>query len=277
MEELRQKSRPVHDTFWRRTLTLAAVKLVTTKGLRRMFKHPRGVLLISKYCVKTGPFTTLAEANAMQFVRQNTSIPVPTVYCAFIYKGRTYIVMERVHGEPLGTQWIYLAEQSKARILSHLKKMIEELRAIKPPKDIGVANIDGGPIYDCRLPKDHTWGPFKTIHEFHRQLRAGVESSHLNVPPDIRELIAFPERPWSSPVFTHADLSSFNILRRGDKVVGIIDWESAGWFPTYWEYTTASNVNPQNEFWRQEIDRFLTPMPYELKMENVRRKYFGDY
>jgi hypothetical protein len=59
-------------------------------------------------------------------------------------------------------------------------------------------------------------------------------------------------------------------------IVGIIDWETAGWYPSYWEYTSAHQVNPQNSFWADEIDNFLQPMPDELKMEQTRQKYFGD-
>lgn len=185
--------------------------------------------------------------------------------------------MKRIRGQMIAMKWAFRSKESKAKILNQLEKMIEELRSIPPPRDIGVANVDGGAIYDCRLPKTALWGPFKTIHDFHKHLRNGVDAHHLNAAPDIQELIAFHERPWSPPVFTHADLSSFNVLAHGNEVVGIVDWETAGWFPAYWEYTTAWHVNPQNAFWQQEVDKFLNPMPHELEMENIRRKYFGDY
>ena len=68
-----------------------------------------------------------------------------------------------------------------------------------------------------------------------------------------------------------------NIIVRGDKVVGIIDWETAGWWPEYWEYTSAWHVNPYDEFWREEVDKFLEPKVEELDMERVRRKFFGDF
>ncbi|KAJ5674397.1 uncharacterized protein N7477_004331 [Penicillium maclennaniae] len=236
------------------------------------------VVFSSNICIKHKGSTSLAEANAMQYVRQNTSIPIPTVHCSFIHKGDTYIVMERIRGETLGESWHLRSEESKVKILSQLRVMIQELRAIAPPKDAGVCNVDGGPIYDCRLPNNSSWGPFKTIDGFHRQLRNGIEAHHTNVTsqyPDIQALIRFHEMSWNEPVLTHSDLSSLNIIAQGDKVVGIIDWETAGWFPPYWEYTTASDVNPQNEFWREEIDKFLTPRPYELKVENIRRRYFG--
>lgn len=97
------------------------------------------------------------------------------------------------------------------------------------------------------------------------------------MPGDLQELATFYRQAPSTSVLTHGDLSSLNILVRGDTVVGIIDWETAGWFPLYWEYTCASNVNPQNEFWRQEVDKFMTPMPHELRMEGIRQKYFGDF
>ena len=84
------------------------------------------------------------------------------------------------------------------------------------------------------------------------------------------------DKAWPLPVFTHGDLSSLNVLVRGDKIVGVIDWETAGWYPVYWEYTTASQVSPMNSFWREEIDKFLEPMPEALEMETIRQKYFGD-
>lgn len=87
----------------------------------------------------------------------------------------------------------------------------------------------------------------------------------------------FYRQSWSQPVFTHGDLSSLNILCRRDEIVGIIDWETAGWLSPYWEYVTAWNVNPQNLFWQAEVDSFLTPWPHARRMDAVRRKYFGFY
>ncbi|KAJ5719781.1 kinase-like protein [Penicillium malachiteum] len=92
---------------------------------------------------------------------------------------------------------------------------------------------------------------------------------------DTRELIKQQSTFWPLRL-THGDLSSLNILVRGDYIVGIIDWETAGWYPSYWEYTSAHQVNPQNSFWVHEIDRFLQPMPEELAMERIRQQYFGD-
>lgn len=79
-----------------------------------------------------------------------------------------------------------------------------------------------------------------------------------------------------SSVLTHSDLSSLNILIRDDIVVGIINWDTAGWLPYYWEYTTAWRANPQNQFWPDKVDNFLDPLKEELSMEQIRRTYFRD-
>ena len=268
------QSQPINATTFRRYLTLLAIKF--SKRFRKQSSSP--VLFLSKkLCVKCGPQVNLSEASAMEFVAKHTSIPVPRVYCAFKHKNQSYIVMERIHGEPLANGWYGRSKESREKILAQLKNMIEEMRRIMPPDGIGVANVDGGPLYDLRLPgpSRHS-GPFRTIQDFHKHLRGGQEA-HPKHWPEISELISQQDEFGSPPpVFTHGDLNSANILASGDKVVGIVDWETSGWYPAYWEYTTAWNVNPRNEIWRGEVDKFIQPHPKELEMEKIRLKYFGD-
>ena len=192
----------------------------------------------------------------MRFISQHTSIPVPKVIFAFTNHGRTYIVMERIDGDMVCSGWLNRSEESKTKILSHLKNLIQEMRCLPPPQVGRIANIDGGSLYDCRLSGPSLrFGPFSSIDEFHKHLRGGIELN-FNLNPEINRLITLHDGHWPL-VYTHGDLSSLNILARGDKIVGIIDWETAGWYPAYWEYTTACQVNPQNSFWREEIERFL--------------------
>lgn len=186
--------------------------------------------------------------------------------------------MERIKGGYIGNAWYRRSKESREAILQQIKDMIIEMRNIAPPAEARVASVTGGSLYDLRLPETPKgrglFGPFNTISEFHRYLRRGLEADP-NQRAELNELVKMHEETW--PIcFTHADLSSLNILAQGDKVVGIVDWATAGWYPSYWEYTSASYVNPQNEFWRNEIDKFLEPMPRELAMDMVRLKYFSD-
>lgn len=38
-------------------------------------------------------------------------------------------------------------------------------------------------------------------------------------------------------VFTHADLHPSNIVIDRGRLSGLVDWECAGFYPEYWEYT----------------------------------------
>jgi len=75
--------------------------------------------------------------------------------------------------------------------------------------------------------------------------------------------------------FTHSDLSSFITLARDDKIVGIIDWETAGWYPAYWEFTTAHNVIMSNAFWQCEVSGFFEADLEALRVERIKEKFFG--
>lgn len=262
------------------TFVVLLWKLTYKRPLRKLWKRSSSVVFLTpNVCIKSSPFTTLAEAHAMMFVKKHTNVPVPKIYMAFERKGRVYIVMERIQATMLRSGWASRPAASQQKILQNLKAMIEEMRSIPPPKGTGVANVDGGPIYDERLPKTSLWGPFSSIDEFHCQLRNGIMMKHVpsedSLHSELRSLIQFHSRVSSAPVFTHSDLSSLNILCRDDEVVGIVDWETAGWMPDYWEYVSAWHVNPHNEFWPKEVEKFIAPCPEALEMETIRRKHFG--
>lgn len=266
-------------SVWSGPLVAALVRIVYSKAFRKCFKSSGPVVFVSsRLCIKSTMGESKGEASAMKFVRQNTSIPVPKVYHVCEYKGRRYIVMERIKGSKIAINWLSRSEESKQRLLHQLRDFVEELRRIPPPKDTGVCNADHGPIFDMRLPHQNCWGPFSSIREFHLALLDGHDFTLTSCDsfPGLKELSSFFNQPSGQPVFTHGDLSSLNILCRGDEVVGIVDWETAGWFPYYWEYVTAWKVNPYNTFWQDEVDKFLEPLPYEREMDSVREKYFGD-
>ncbi|KAF8639595.1 hypothetical protein AX16_010264 [Volvariella volvacea WC 439] len=48
--------------------------------------------------VKWGEQVTISEAEAMMYMKKNTSIPIPQLYMAFQRDGYTYLVMEEIPG-----------------------------------------------------------------------------------------------------------------------------------------------------------------------------------
>lgn len=112
------------------------------------------------------------------------------------------------------------------------------------------------------------------MQDFHSFLRDGIVSSPEQH-PEVNELVDKHITAEYGTCFTHGDLNSMNILSKRDAVVGIVDWDTAGWFPEYWEYTTAINVNPFNEFRKPEIAKFTDEYDKAARMERLRQQHFG--
>ncbi|GAB1311874.1 hypothetical protein MFIFM68171_02084 [Madurella fahalii] len=227
---------------------------------------------------------TQHEAATMNFVAAKTSIPVPHVYCSFIHKNRAFILMERIHGQSLAKAWKILSDADRESIFTQLRGMMKELRALPPAPDTGIESCRGGSLRDSRIPRFRPrFGPFRTIQDFHLWLREYLRpEEHADRQDDqdwkdIKEMVAKQDGPWPPPVFTHGDLNPFNILVRGNRVVGIIDWEFAGWYPCYWEYTSAWYGNLTRQAWQDSIARFLDSYPVELRMEITRQKWWGEF
>jgi aminoglycoside phosphotransferase len=259
--------------------------LIALKTTARLFKHNGACIPISKnLIVKTGPYVHLAEAATMRFVADNTSLPVPKVFCSFLHKDRAYIIMERIQGEAIPTAWKNRSEKSREKIFGQLKTLFQELRALKPADGTSVESCVGGTVREARIPRPlPRMGPFKTIQEFHLFLRDNLRPEEAKDKKDdedwqgIVEMAAKQDGLWPAPVFTHGDLNPFNILVRGDEVAAIIDWECAGWFPNYWEYTSAWYGNLTRTEWQENLSKFLDAFPAELEMEKVRNKWWGEW
>ncbi len=233
----------------------------------------------------------LEEASNLEFVKENTSVPVPKVHCAFTHRGCTYIVMDYVRGQTLWSWWQTATSQSRESVRRQLMGYMSKLRSVPSSISGQVCGLRGGPIYDYRYTSgkgtgpytEECFGPFHDAHEFHSWLRNGFtgnessegrEESEQDV--DIKRMCQIQDSRDYPTKLTHGDFSSQNIIIKNDKVAGIIDWEMAGWYPDYWEYTSAWHVNVYDEFWRTEVDKILDRDKYqvELEAEKIRHRYF---
>ncbi|KAL8383528.1 hypothetical protein RB595_010637 [Gaeumannomyces hyphopodioides] len=280
------KGLAINNTRTRRILTRLAVRLTTL--LRPKSRNGACIFISKNIIVKTDFLVHLQEAAAMKFVTEHApSVPLPKVHCAFVHKNHAYIVMERIHGESLANAWTCLASDQHARdkIFDQLRRIVDELRALPPPPDAGVQSCNGGPLRDSRNSRAFPeFGPFRTVHDFHIWLRDNFQTSKRpenwqgdeQTWLDLEEMAAMQDGPWPAPVFTHGDLSPDNIMIRGDEVVGIIDWEFAGWYPVYWEYTSAWTARILDKGWQGAVSQFLKPHFKALKMERTRQRWWGE-
>ena len=272
------------DTWLNRTLTLLALK---TAG--RCYRNDGPCVPISPYhIVKISRFVgDLGEATTLRYIATNTSIPVPKVCCAFVHKRLSYIVMERIHGVTLASAFRGLSLEERQSIWQQLQSFVGEIRALRHEHEQRVEDCAGGSLLDTRIPHANAlrWGPFDTVDAFHCWLRKHYELKDYvprttSLEGEHEELIHMyhlqDNGPWAKTVFTHGDLNPSNILVREGEVVAIIDWAFSGWYPEYWEYTSAWCGNITRKTWQEVLPNFLEEYPEALKMEITRQQCWGE-
>lgn len=130
-------------------------------------------------------------------------------------------------------------------------------------------SVNRGPVQDLYFGGgDHLPGPFANIRAFN----------------DSVQLTAYPPIPLPNPLpdpyraylpntgaitFTHGDLNLSNIIISGTPgsqvIVGIVDWEQAGWYPEYWEYCKLLIAEPPTHEWISSGWVYRVTRPYELE------------
>jgi serine/threonine protein kinase len=224
------------------------------------------VVRIGDKVVKYGDRVQLGESDTMKFVANKTSIPIPEVFGAFEHEGKVYICMSRVDGRCLDDCLSELKTDEIMSIASELSGFVTQLRTIEGANYIG--SLHGGP---CR---DHLWnynedlprGPFESESQLNDTLTALYHDRYQgNFNTFLRSLY----RDNHCIVFTHGDLTPRNIMVSEGRIVAIIDWEFAGWYPEYWEYVKSLYGDSWRTNWPLFIDKLFPSYHYELMVHNI--------
>jgi aminoglycoside phosphotransferase (APT) family kinase protein len=222
--------------------------------------------------VKVGDHVRMAEAQAMRYVRDKTSVPVPEVLDAYLLAGQesvfpphACIVMTFVEGKPLDEEWSTYSDHQKANVISELKRYIDEMRTLQSSQ---IASVDGTYCNDQFFSDElGSYGPFESESAFRDGLTAALREKGDNSWTEmiIRFIQSLPE---GKILLTHNDIAPRNILVRDAKVVAILDWENSGFYPEYWEYVKAMFWPDWQSPWITEgvVDKILTPYITELAL-----------
>lgn len=63
-----------------------------------------------------------------------------------------------------------------------------------------------------------------------------------NVPEEVHLKLCQRMPTATSYTFTHCDLTNVNIIADNGNLAGILDWESSGYFPSWWKFTGPSRL-----------------------------------
>ncbi|EFZ00736.1 aminoglycoside 3'-phosphotransferase/choline kinase domain protein [Metarhizium robertsii] len=206
------------------------------------------------------------EVEAMEYVRTNTSVPMPKVYKVYERPdGAFNILMEQLPGN--GTDYASMSPEQVRAFGDELAGYLNQLRSLKPPEEGFIGSIDGKSLMDHRIGNLH-FGPFHNVDDFHSYLRLGGRLDEWMYDPVVKTIHG--KSNAYRVKFTHADLNPTNIQYHNGRIRGIIDWETAGWYPEYWEYTKMwfAYRPPFEPFFKAvEGNPNIDKYPEELKAE----------
>jgi len=115
-----------------------------------------------------------------------------------------------------------------------------------------------GPFIDHRSFYQHLFAPasqhgFRSINEYNEALATARQLQ---------------QRPYKVK-FTHGDFKAHNILINNDgHLSGFLDWESGGWYPEYWEFTTAMRFG--RDSWWYQVAMWMGGHEYKEELESDR-------
>ncbi|KAG6214995.1 hypothetical protein E4U50_008037 [Claviceps purpurea] len=230
------------------------------------------------FVIKYGVLVSLTEGENMLFVRQTQPLLAPEVFALFSVKndkgGRVnYIIMDNVVGDGLDKVWATLDTPEKCRIAGELRLQIETLRKIPAPGYFGC--IGRRPFEETMfwtsprhgLDDGIVNGPFETESELNEALVRKLlynRGRDQDARADYYRRVLPVVLHGHDAVFTHGDLQLKNIILKPDGQPVMVDWETAGWYPAYWEFATATvGCLGLDHDWYEYIPRIMEAYPNE--------------
>jgi hypothetical protein len=199
--------------------------------------------------------TGLAEARVMDFIRIHTKIPVPRVHMVFERAGELYNVMDYVPGERLSRSYGTSAEDLQ-NIASQLAGIIRQIRAISIPQQSGIGTWDGRPFKNTwfrPLPWDRNVTLSCVFHSVAEYNDYWIKRSKLDI-------TAAPHVGTSTQiVLAHGDLNGANIIVKNGEIAAILDWDTFGWYPDFWELIPPRIWVKGGKGWLEAMDRTFGP------------------
>lgn len=211
-----------------------SVRRAIASGERLLEQGSRTITAAGDVVIKTGNRQAIErEARNIQFIAQQTDLPVPKVYaCMDLDDRKTALVMERIHGTTLQVAFHSLSEEEHTAIASQMARYIDDLRQHTLLNHFGC--IDGGGFNDVLFdpPPGLAFASGREFQDYWK-LRFACSARPFDV--SAVESILDRYADDNVGVLTHGDLATRNIMVNEGKIVGILDWELAGYYPSCWE------------------------------------------
>ncbi|KAL2753374.1 hypothetical protein ACRALDRAFT_1065313 [Sodiomyces alcalophilus JCM 7366] len=221
----------------------------------------------------------------MRLVKEHApNVPVPLVHGS-LYKFNDGVPfygelsMEFMPGRTLKSMWAELDKTSKDRICQEIWDLVAQIRTIPRPDDLGPGlyrTVDGSPSRDPLLGDNNDIPPRDLDDDTLRDriYSRYVASNGLSY-RDIEDIPGILPRSNIS-VFAHGDIGPRNIIvDENCHITALLDWESSGWFPDYWEFAQMMKFcDPLECEWQRWMEKTM-PKAWDITgIRKVRRVLF---
>ncbi|KAL5483335.1 hypothetical protein ACEPAI_8566 [Sanghuangporus weigelae] len=215
---------------------LAAGELLYLNWGSRVVRWQEGVVL------KSSPAVTDDEVAAMRYARDKVHLPVPKVLCVppppktadetARPRGTWCICMQECPGQSLDKVIDNMTKDELAQVANQLSDIIHRMSEVHSSR---LGNVHGGPYNNMYFPPELSLKEsFESVDKFIDGFRQTFLLLGCCNPVTENLLSQLPRD--ASITFTHGDLLPKNIMVDGTTITGIIDWETGGFYPSYWEY-----------------------------------------
>ncbi|KAI9758759.1 MAG: hypothetical protein M4579_002862 [Chaenotheca gracillima] len=176
--------------------------------------------------------------NLVHIHAASKKFPIPKPLGMLSIERNYYMFTSYIPGIPLDRIWVNLTTPQKEYVRQQLNDLFTELRALPLPSSEGFLG-GGDPVLclDGRRWVRKSTACIKNEAQFNDFLLSESHASRGRV-----ELAKACLRDDHLVVMTHGDLHPRNIIvddEHSVQVTGIIDWETGGGYPEYWEYVKA--------------------------------------
>lgn len=250
-------------------------------------------LMLPDTVIKWGQKVRPLEEASMRLVEKHApSIPTPKLKHA-VYKytsdGDAFygeLFMSYIPGKTLESAWAGFDDTTKGRICQDIWDMVSTIRKIPRPAHLAGDNgenahlyctANGSPSRNPLLGDDNDVTPvFLDDQTLRDRIYARYEAHNGLSYRDSAEYL--PERlPRSdTAVFSHGDIAPRNIIVDDDgRILALLDWESSGWFPDWWEYAQMMGICHKLEHdWQHWMER-TRPVKWDIAaIQKARRVLF---
>ncbi|KAI8968763.1 kinase-like domain-containing protein [Trametes punicea] len=212
-----------------------------------------------------------SEANALNLIFAETTIPVPRVRRVVKLQWDFLIVMDYIEGPTLAEVWPTLSTWRKLCVAFTLRRYLRQLRRLKaspttPPGPLSAhgPRICESPVFGQARSRRGPFASYSEMSAFFNE-RHHMALDIRNVPkddPSRRDLF-----DDSHPlVLTHQDLNLRNIIVGEGGRLWIVDWAWSGFYPPWFEYVAMRRQNDDDRisgtddpFWRLLIPFICGP------------------